>query len=274
MRKFNVYLAGAQENYFTTFEKSILHAHNYEITEDSFFELTINRNKNIASETIIVSDLENYLTSREILDKCGLKEYKEIIEPEVNCFTRAIAYTCFTVDPEDILIIHSPNDYFLTEKRISYEKTIHEGIEMAENGELVIIGTADDLSFSKYPYNYVLNDKDFHAMFFQSPHKPIERSALKNTGIYCVQSEKFLEALLRIDPQMYHSCKKAVRKQEGAFLNEILCQEIPQKHLEFSFFNQLSSKAVLETSFTCSEYIRFESEPKQFSNKKKEKIAI
>ena len=259
MRHYNVYLAGAQENYFTHFEKSILHAHNFDIAENSFFELTINRNRRICENHLLVSDLTNFKNSRETLEKCGIKNYLEIIEPKMNCFTRAIAFASLSVDPEDILVIHSPNDYFLKEKQLNYERTIQEAKDIAKNGNFVIIGTPDLLSFSKYPYNYLQNETDFNALFFQDKATDDSHPSLKNTGIYVLKAGDFLEALKIIDPTMYNSSRKAIRKQEGSFLNEILCKEIPQKHLEFSFFNQISSKVVLETSFTCSEYIQFDS---------------
>jgi mannose-1-phosphate guanylyltransferase len=269
MRTFNVYLAGAQENYFTSFEKSILHAHNFEIAENSYFELTINRNKKLCENHILVTDLGNFKHSREILESCGIKNNIEIIEPEMNCFTRAIAYACFTIDPEDVVLVYSPNDYLLTEKKLNYEKIMTDAISLAEKGEMVIIGTSDPLTHSRYQYSSVQNDQDFNALFFKGYYESSKNTSLRNTGIYCFRADKFLAALKKLDPSMYQAAKKATRKQEGGFLNEILCKEIPNRHLEFSFFNQLTAKVLLEASFTCSEYIQFEEERHPIFKKEK-----
>src|SRR5690606_41055376 len=66
----------------------------------SLFEMTVQRNKTVADQVVIVGNKDNTHLSRRAMVNCGLP-YKNIVEATARNTAAAIAFAALAVNPED-----------------------------------------------------------------------------------------------------------------------------------------------------------------------------
>ena len=103
----------------------------------SLFEMTLDRNRNIADKVMVVGNIHTCHLSRKILEKTSTS-YIDIIESTPRNTAAAIAFAAFAADPDDILIV-TPSDHIIDDMA-EYETAIQEAIEKASQGSIVTFG--------------------------------------------------------------------------------------------------------------------------------------
>jgi mannose-1-phosphate guanylyltransferase len=216
----------------------------------STFEMTIERNKSLADNLMVIGRIDNFKDSRDVISKLRIFNYEEIIEAYPKNTAAAAAFAAFESEPEDVLLI-TPSDQMIIANK-QYFDVIENAKKIAISGHLVIIGLIQ-----------ANEDKiNAHSIEIKQPNPVREGSKmgenynfrnldlkLVNSGIYCFRAQDFLDELKDLEPDLYYSVKKAHLKKSGGFINEILNDLIPEKSLECVILTRSSKVKVLPAEF-------------------------
>src|SRR3970282_264902 len=106
----------------------------------SLFEMTVDRNRNIADKVMVVGNIDNCHLSRKILEKTNTS-YIDIIESTPRNTAAAIAFAAFVADPDHII-----------GDMAEYETAIQEAVEKATQGSIVTFGIVPTKPETGYGY--------------------------------------------------------------------------------------------------------------------------
>lgn len=226
----------------------------------SLFEMTVNRNCNIADKVMVVGNIDNCHLSRNVLEKSNT-DYIDIIESTPRNTAAAIAFAAFASQKEDILII-TPSDHIIG-KMERYEEAIQEAIEKASKGFIVTFGIVPTKPETGYGY---IERKGDHVISFRE--KPNQVSArdfmakgnfLWNSGMFCFKAGVFLEELKIYAPEVYEKSKIAWDNNNGGNLDLQLSLDIPAISIDYAVMERSKKIKVVTSQFEWSDLGSFES---------------
>lgn len=166
-------------------------------------EQAIKRNNKIVDKIIIINRLMNFKQINSILKKFGLLNFEQIIRSCPVNVVADIAFAAFEADPEEILIVSEASDSILNEEE--YSMVIKEAKDLAAFGNIVRV--------------------DFESVSFTE--KGSKQMMEVDQSIYCFKAAVYLDELLRYDPAVYQTVKRAHFKKSNSFVNELLDEMIP-----------------------------------------------
>ena len=210
------------------------------------FEMTVERNKTLSDDLMVIGRIDNFKHSRDVFSKLKIFNYDEIIEACPRNTASAAAFAAFESEPDDILLITPSDQLIIADKH--YHDVIENAKEIAKNGNLVIIGliqSKGDLLYNLYP----ANEKSMSMDEVSGEDKRNADLKLVNSGIYCFRAQDFLDELKELEPELFQAVKRAHFKKSGGFINEILNELIPEKSLECVILSRSSKVKVLPAEF-------------------------
>ena len=225
--------------------------------QKSLFELTVLRNKVVADRTLMVGSYQNVDLAKDVLSE----DSSTIVEATPRNTAAAIAFAALACDPDDILIV-TPSDH-LIENQESYEKTLREGIKIAEEGYLVTFGIKP--TKPETGYGYIEYDGNDVLSFREKPNLDTAKEFLKkgnflwNSGIFCFKASIYLEELYRFEPKVFRSSKEAFENADGGVLSKELSDKIPSKSIDYAVMERSERIKVLPSNFVWSDMGSFES---------------
>ncbi len=122
----------------------------------SLFEITVERNSNLADKVMVVGNVDNHHLSGKVMDKTNTA-YLNIVEATPRNTAAAIAFAAFASNPDDILIV-TPSDHII-EKEEEYNNAIQEAISKAKEGYIVTFGIIPTKPETGYGYIESKGDK-------------------------------------------------------------------------------------------------------------------
>jgi mannose-1-phosphate guanylyltransferase len=226
----------------------------------SLFEMTVQRNQQVAEQVIVVGNKDNTHLSHKAMVSCGLP-YKNIVEATPRNTAAAIAFAAFSVNPEDILIV-TPSDHMIAGDE-AYRSAMDEGIEKAKEGFIVTFGIRP--TRPETGYGYIEFDGDEVKSFREKPNQDtaedfIEKgNFLWNSGMFCFQASVFLEELKKYEPAVYERALAVWEASKEGFLDEDLSLAIPSISVDYAVMERSKKIRVVPTSFDWSDLGSFES---------------
>jgi mannose-1-phosphate guanylyltransferase len=225
----------------------------------SLFELTIDRNLKIASEVIVVGNIENKSLTEDLLRKSDLN-CTIITESVPRNTAAAIAFAAFSVHPDDILIV-TPSDHII-ENEVAYEKAMQEAVNLAIQNAIVTFGVVPTKPETGYGY-IEYNDSDVIS-FREKPNLETAQMFLNkgnflwNSGMFCFKAGVVLDELLLYNPEIYHSSKKVWEHNCNGDLNAELSLLIPSISVDYAIMEVSKKIKVIPSSFEWSDLGSFE----------------
>ena len=226
----------------------------------SLFEMTVNRNRTIASKVIVVGNIDNCHLSKAVLNKAN-KSYIDIIESTPRNTAAAIAFAAFASKPDDILVV-TPSDHIIGEMK-HYKNAILEAVEKALNGFIVTFGIIP--SRAEIGYGYIERDGDNVLSFREKPSQDLAREFISkgnflwNSGMFCFKASVFLEELQLYAPEVYEKAKIAWEKNTDGNLDLDLSMDIPSISIDYAVMERSKKIKVVPSLFTWSDLGSFES---------------
>jgi mannose-1-phosphate guanylyltransferase len=224
----------------------------------SLFELTVQRNRSVATHCIMVGSVQNVDLARGYLPT---ENTQLIVEAVPRNTAAAIAFAAFASDPDDILIV-SPSDH-LIENQDKYEACLREGIRYAEQGYLVTFGIQPSRPETGYGYiEYQGNDV---LSFREKPNLETAKEFLKkgnflwNSGIFCFKAAIYLEELFRFEPKVFRAAKEVFEQSANGLLSEELSAKIPSKSIDYAVMERSERIKVIPSDFSWSDMGAFDS---------------
>lgn len=226
----------------------------------SLFEMTVDRNKNIAGTVMVVGNIDNRHLSEKVLEKSNTS-YIDIVESTPRNTAAAIAFAAFASKPNDILIV-TPSDHIIGNAD-KYEESIKEAIEKANNGFIVTFGIIP--TKPETGYGYIERKGDNVLSFREKPNQVtatdfIEKgNFLWNSGMFCFKASVFLEELQKYTPEVYEKSKIAWENNKNGNLDLALSLEIPSISIDYAVMERSRKIKVVSAQFSWSDLGSFES---------------
>lgn len=228
--------------------------------DKSLFQLTAERNKNLADRVLVVGSKDNYLLSRGDLVRAGALEYDEIIEAAPRNTAAAIAFAALASNPDDILLV-TPSDHIITDES-EYSASVAESILLAADGNLVTFGITPSKPETGYGYIEFSGTK---VLSFRE--KPDQETAsrfidsgnfLWNSGMFCFQAGTYLAELARFEPELFETSSRTFAAATSAFLPEQETMQIPSKSIDYAVMERSEKIRVVKANFGWSDLGSFE----------------
>lgn len=226
----------------------------------SLFDLTIKRNLELIDELIVVGNKDNYHLSNEILSNYDVK-YQNIIESTPRNTAAAIAFSCFSVDKDDVLLI-TPSDHVIS-NCLEYKNAVEEAVLQAKKGYLVTFGIVP--TKAETGYGYIEYSGDNVMSFREKPNKNtaeyfIEKgNFLWNSGMFCFKASTLLEELEKFEPQIYQTSKIAWESSVDGKLGLDASTNIPSRSIDYAVMEKSKKIKVVNSAFNWSDLGSFES---------------
>jgi mannose-1-phosphate guanylyltransferase len=226
----------------------------------SLFEMTVDRNRNIADKVMVVGNIDNCHLSRAILEKTNT-EYIDIIESTPRNTAAAIAFAAFGAASEDILIV-TPSDHII-DNREAYEMAIHEAVEKASRGYIVTFGIVP--TKPETGYGYIERKGDDVVSFREKPNQVTaadfiaKGDFLWNSGMFCFKAGVLLEELKAFQPEVYEKSKSVWESNKNGNLDLALSLDIPSISIDYAVMERSKKIKVISSKFDWSDLGSFES---------------
>lgn len=226
----------------------------------SLFELTVERNSDIADKVIVVGNVDNCHLSRKILEKRNTT-YLDIVESTPRNTAAAIAFAAFAADPEDILIV-TPMDHIIEKKEL-YDAAVAEAIEKAAKGNIVTFGIVP--TKPETGYGYIEAKGENVVSFREKPNLETAKSFIAkknflwNSGMFCFKAGVLLDELKHFKPKVYKKARIAWEHNDNGKLDLELSQDIPSISVDYAVMERSKKIKVIHSEFLWSDLGSFES---------------
>lgn len=226
----------------------------------SLFELTVDRNRGIASKVMVVGNIDNCHLSNSILSKSNT-DYVDIIESTPRNTAAAIAFAAFASE-EDAILIVTPSDHII-DNMSSYEAAIVEATAMASKGFIVTFGIVP--TKPEIGYGYIERSGDDVLSFREKPNQVTaadfiaKGNFLWNSGMFCFKASVFLEELRLYAPKVYEKSKIAWEKSVDGVVDLEASMEIPAISVDYAVMEKSKKIKVVSSEFVWSDLGSFES---------------
>lgn len=226
----------------------------------SLFEMTLERNADIAGKTVVVGNTDNRQLSKQALEKSGIGNYSEIVESTPRNTAAAIAFAAFEADRDDVLII-TPSDHIINGSE-GYKNTILAAVELAKQDFIVTFGINPVRPETGYGYiEFTGNDV---IAFREKPDfetaKQFVASGrfLWNSGMFCFKAGVFLDELKQYEPAIFEASHKAWAARQNGVLDLELSLQIPSQSVDYAVMERSKKIKVIPASFDWSDLGSFE----------------
>ena len=226
----------------------------------SLFEMTVERNRNIADTVMVVGNIDNCHLSKKVLEKSNTS-YIDIVESTPRNTAAAIAFAAFASDPDAILIV-TPSDHIIDDME-AYETAIQEAVAKASQGYIVTFGIIP--TKPETGYGYIERKGDDVLSFREKPNKVTatdfiaKGNFLWNSGMFCFKAGVYLNELKSFTPDVYEKSKTAWDANRDGNLELNLSLEIPSISIDYAVMERSKKIKVVSSKFAWSDLGSFES---------------
>ncbi|RTY74280.1 mannose-1-phosphate guanylyltransferase [Flavobacterium sp. LS1R10] len=226
----------------------------------SLFAMTVERNRTLVDQIMVVGNSDNCHLSRHVLEKSNTP-YIDIVESTPRNTAAAIAFAALASDPEAVLIV-TPSDHIIGDME-HYNKAIQEAVEKASNGFIVTFGIIP--TKPETGYGYIERKGEDVVSFREKPNQVTAREFISkgnflwNSGMFCFKAGIFLEELKAYNPEVYEKSKIAWDNNSNGNLDLALSMDIPSISIDYAVMERSKKIKVVVSEFSWSDLGSFES---------------
>lgn len=225
----------------------------------SLFEMTVDRNSQLADKVMVVGNADNHHLSEKVMDKTNT-QYLNIIEATPRNTAAAIAFAAFAANRDDILII-TPSDHII-DGMADYNTAIENAVLKAKEGFIVTFGIIP--TKPETGYGYIEAKGDNVVSFREKPNETTAKefmargNFLWNSGMFCFKAGVLLDELKKFQPEVYEKAKTVWEANNNGFLDFDLSIEIPSISIDYAVMEHSKKIKVVPASFSWSDLGSFE----------------
>jgi len=237
----------------------------------SLFQKTVLRNRRICSETIILGNTDQYFLAGDQLHHLSdfqKEQYRFILEPFGRNTAPAIAFACFVVDTDAIVLV-TPSDH-LIKNETEYQKAVQKASELAEEGYLVTFGIKPE--YPETGYGYIHTKGNEVLGFKEKPDLATAQSYCDsgkyfwNSGMFCFKASVYLDELKKHAPEIYSSAQNAImqcaQNQPASILPDLMTL-IPDNSIDYAVLEKSNKIRAVSADMEWSDMGSFDSMRKE-----------
>lgn len=231
------------------------------VGEKSLFQQTVLRNALLATDLVVVGNVDNASLSRQQLLDIGIDNYIEIIEATPRNTAAAIAFAALSLDVEDILIV-TPSDHLIEDIEI-YHQCLNQAINLAKQDAIVTFGLKPTKPETGYGYIQVRNHEVLG--FREKPDEQTAKAYIEtgefywNSGMFCFKAGVFLKELEQYEPEVFLKSKEAFAKIKNGQLPLEDSLAIPSISVDYAVMERSRLLKAVVGTFQWSDMGSFES---------------
>jgi mannose-1-phosphate guanylyltransferase len=178
----------------------------------SLFQDTVLRNAPLCSQSMVVSNRDQYFLAVDQLDQIDSHSNQFLLEPVGRNTAPAIALACMAVDSDDLVFV-TTSDH-LVKDQAAYEKAVLEAKALAEQDYLVTFGIQP--AYPETGFGYIESKGNEVLSFKEKPDAATAQSYIEqgnyywNSGMFCFKAGVFLDELQQYAPEIYQACQNAL----------------------------------------------------------------
>jgi len=235
------------------------------ISEQSLFQDTLLRNRDLCYKTIIATNEQQYPLAKEQADKISAKNVEFILEPIGRNTAPAIAIACMSLNYDDIAFI-TPSDHYIKNED-KYNDALEKAKNIAKSDFLVTFGIKP--LYPETGYGYIETEGENVISFKE---KPDENTAKKymasgkyywNSGMFAFKVKTFLDELKKYSEEIFTASEKAFEKRKTENkITKILkpyMEKIPAKSIDYAVMEKSNKIKMLSIDVNWSDLGSFES---------------
>lgn len=239
----------------------------------SLFQLTVERNGSVCSDSFIVSNTEQYFLALDQLGELNKTADNYLLEPIGRNTAPAIALACMELAPEEIVLV-TPSDH-LIKNQAAYNSVVLRAKELAEQDYLVTFGITP--TFAETGFGYIESDGENVLSFKEKPdlktaQKYLEENSklsiqnlplkyLWNSGMFCFKAGVFLDELQKYSPEIYNTCQTALRNASTNGMTRIKHDDmlaIPEDSIDYAVMEKSNRVKVVASDIGWSDVGSFD----------------
>jgi mannose-1-phosphate guanylyltransferase len=230
----------------------------------SLFQLTIDRNRLLCDDTLIVVNEEQYFVALDQLDELELNP-NFVLESVAKNTAPAIALACMQLDYDEVVLV-TPSDHLIKNQH-EYEIVVNKANELALNNYLVTFGIKPTYAHTGYGY-IEANGLDV-VKFHEKPDSNKAQEYINkqnyywNSGIFCFKAGVFLDELHKYAPKTFKSIENAFINKKGVD-NQIripfeYMKSIVEDSIDYAVMEKSDKVKVLESDIEWNDVGSFDS---------------
>lgn len=240
------------------------------LNETTLLQDTVNRFKNaeeINHAVIICNESYRFMVAEQVRQS-EIKGMDIILEPIGRNTAPAIALAAFNAmeDEQDPILLVLPADHDIRDVE-GFLDAVEIGQKQSEAGNLVTFGIVPDQPETGYGYIKAGDSIDENcysvANFVEKPDKPTAQSYIEqggyywNSGMFMFKASVYLEALERLRPDMYETCRtaygKAERDMDFLRLDEETFANCPSDSIDYAVMEKVDNAVVIPVDIGWSD---------------------
>ncbi|AIQ55095.1 mannose-1-phosphate guanylyltransferase/mannose-6-phosphate isomerase [Paenibacillus sp. FSL R7-0331] len=234
------------------------------ISNQSLFQMTALRNRELCDQAIIVSNEEQYFLALDHLEEINITAGQFLLEPVGRNTAPAIALACFAVEEEELLLV-TPSDH-IVKNTSHYTECINSAKQLAEQDYMVTFGITP--GYPETGFGYIESSGFDVISFKEKPDKILAEHYIKrgnyywNSGMFLFKAGLFLRELKEHAPEIYEQSLNAynhAKKRDS--IVRIMKEDmlaIPSDSIDFAVMERSSSVKMIPSDIGWSDLGSFE----------------
>lgn len=192
----------------------------------SLFQKTLERNTPLCHTILVVTNTEQYFLAIDQIQELEKTQHtKFLLEPVGRNTAPAIALSCLTLDPDDIVFV-TTSDHLVKDQK-AYEIAVNQAKTLAEEGYLVTFGIQP--TYPETGFGYIESNGNDVISFKEKPDSKTAQNYINqgnyywNSGMFCFKAGVFLNELQKHSPDIYQACLDALsvtQSEQSVILSE------------------------------------------------------
>jgi mannose-1-phosphate guanylyltransferase len=230
----------------------------------SLFQQTINRNKYLCHESIIISNENQYFLAQDQIEEIDYHNAKYILEPSPRDTAGAICIASLLLDKEEIILI-TPSDHLIKDEK-EYQKVIQKAKKLAQEDSIVIFGANADIPSTQF--GYIKYNNENVVQFVEKPDINTARQYIKdgnyyfNCGIFCAKVGVLLQEIQKYAPDIYQASKQAINNAKISNNTTRILQEdmvkIPKNSIDYALMEHTKNLKVIKANIDFTDLGSFD----------------
>jgi mannose-1-phosphate guanylyltransferase len=235
------------------------------IDDQSLFQDTLLRNKNLCDKAIIVTNEQQYPLAKEQADILNIENIEFILEPLGRNTAPAISIACMSLNDDDIAFV-TPSDHYIKDK-VEYYNVLKKAKKLAESGFLVTFGIKP--TYPETGYGYIESEGENVISFKEKPNENTAKKYMAsgkyywNSGMFAFKVKTFIDELKKHSKEIFTASQEAFNnKKTENIITRIFkpyMEKIPANSIDYAVMEKSDKIKMLSLDVNWSDLGSFES---------------